>query len=335
MGHVRSYSIGDAYARFSPAREGMRWRCSPSASTPSASRPRLRQRSQAWRVAERLGQPLCLGHDLDAGQLERLGFLLRPGTAPSSAPTRSAWYRWSQWLFLTLLEAGLIYRGTGTVDWCETCQTTLATIQVENGLCWRCHNPVQLLQRTQWYLRISAHVPENDLRLQELADSGIWDENSLASQRFVLGRLDGVELDLRAPDGAEPDGLHAPPRRAGRGALRRDLAQAPSRSSAGSPTPPCSSSWRSCAPAASSATPGNAEEIPLIDTGRTLPSPTTGEPLPVLISPVVDGRFGATAVLGIPARDHTDALIAGRLSLQIDHAASGEDVGRGRWEQRG
>ena len=40
-------------------------------------------------------------------------------------------YRWSQWLFLTLLEAGLIYRGTGNVDWCDTCQTTLATIQVE------------------------------------------------------------------------------------------------------------------------------------------------------------------------------------------------------------
>ena len=78
-------------------------------------------------------------------------------------------YRWSQWLFLTLLEAGLVYRGTGTVDWCDTCQTTLATIQVEDGLCWRCHNPVRLIQRPQWYLRISAYVQENDRRLAELA----------------------------------------------------------------------------------------------------------------------------------------------------------------------
>ncbi len=52
-------------------------------------------------------------------------------------------YRWSQWLFLTLLDAGLIYHGSGSVDWCDTCQTTLATIQVEDGTCWRCHNPVQ------------------------------------------------------------------------------------------------------------------------------------------------------------------------------------------------
>ena len=77
-------------------------------------------------------------------------------------------YRWSQWLFLTLLEAGLVYRGTGNVDWCDTCQTTLATIQVEDGVCWRCHNPVRLIQRPQWYLRISAYVPENDRRLEEL-----------------------------------------------------------------------------------------------------------------------------------------------------------------------
>ena len=62
-----------------------------------------------------------------------------------------------------------------------------------------------------------------------------------------------------------------------------------------------------------SASSRDAEAIPLIDTGRTLPAPAAGEPLPVLISPVVDGRFGATAVLGIPERDRTDELIAERL----------------------
>ncbi len=95
-----------------------------------------------------------------------------------------------------------MYRGTGAVDWCDTCQTTLATIQVEDGECWRCHNPVRLIQRPQWYLRISAHVPENDRRLGELTQSGRWDEVALSSQRFVLGRVDGVEVDLTGADGA-------------------------------------------------------------------------------------------------------------------------------------
>src|SRR5262249_27616162 len=61
----------------------------------------------------------------------------------------------------------------------------------------------------------------------------------------------------------------------------------------------------------------DAEAIPLIDTGATLPG-YAGEQLPVLISPTVDGRFGVTAVFGIPARDHTDALIAERLPLPAD-----------------
>src|ERR1700722_4308646 len=109
-------------------------------------------------------------------------------------------YRWSQWLFLTLLEAGLIYRGTGNVDWCDTCSTTLASIQVEDGRCWRCHNPVRLVHPPQWFLRLSAYVAENDERLEHFEN---WDENSLASQHFVLGRVDGVEVDLRSPNGAQ------------------------------------------------------------------------------------------------------------------------------------
>ena len=56
-----------------------------------------------------------------------------------------------------------------------------------------------------------------------------------------------------------------------------------------------------------------AETIALVDTGRTLTLPGDERPLPLLISPVVDERFGATAVLGVPALDRTDALIAQRI----------------------
>jgi len=61
----------------------------------------------------------------------------------------------------------------------------------------------------------------------------------------------------------------------------------------------------------------DAEAIPLIETGAWLPSPVGQEQLPVLISPVVDGRFGATAVFGIPERDHTDEVIAERLAASV------------------
>ena len=107
----------------------------------------------------------CAGHM--TGQLQRLGFSFDwERTFMSSDPIM---YRWSQWLFLELLEAGLVYRGTGDVDWCDTCQTTLATIQVEDGLCWRCHNPVRLIERPSGTCGSAQYVPENDRRLDELA----------------------------------------------------------------------------------------------------------------------------------------------------------------------
>lgn len=228
-------------------------------------------------------------------------------------------YRWSQWLFLTLLDAGLVYRGTGSVDWCDTCQTVLATIQVEEGLCWRCHNPVRLIQRPQWYLRISKYVRENDRRLRELAASGIWDENALASQRFVLGRVDGVELDLTqssrpgAPEDGEPLTVFTPHPDA------LELA----RFVAVSPRHPQVEEWARDEVLAQrleelravglERSAREAQTMPLVDTGRTLASPTGGEPLPVIVTPTVDGRFGPTAVLGIPERDRTDAVIAERL----------------------
>jgi leucyl-tRNA synthetase len=304
IGHVRSYSIGDAYARFCRARgEDVLFAFGfDSFGLPAELGAIAGDESPSAWVAR------CAEHMV--GQLERLGFSFDwERTFLSSEPSM---YRWSQWLFLTLLQAGLVYRGSGNVDWCDTCQTTLATIQVENGMCWRCHNPVRLIELPQWYLRISAYVPENDLRLQELAASGIWDENALASQRFVLGRVDGVELDLSSEDGSSltvftphGDALE----------LARFVVI--------SPKHPAVDEWTATADVHErleelrsggvERSARDADATPLIDTGRTLHSPGGGDPLPVLVSPVVDGRFGTTAVLGIPQRDRTDAVIAQRL----------------------
>jgi leucyl-tRNA synthetase len=255
------------------------------------------------------------------GQLERLGFSFDWRRTFMSSD--AVMYRWSQWLFVTLLEQGLIYRGSGAVDWCDTCQTTLATIQVEeDGTCWRCHNQVRLIQRPEWYLRVSAYLEENERRLADLKN---WDETSLASQRFVLGRVDGVEVDLHSTDANESILTvftpHADALLEGRFVLM-------------SPKHPQVDEWASD-PAAQEQleelrsggwerSSREVEHIPLVDTGRSLAWPaSTGtgaagaqagaQALPVLVSPLVDGRYGATAVLGVPARDQAEATIARRL----------------------
>ncbi|MGD1059338.1 MAG: class I tRNA ligase family protein, partial [Solirubrobacteraceae bacterium] len=267
------------------------------------------------------------------GQLDRLGFSF--DWQRSFISSDALMYRWSQWLFLVLLDAGLIYRGTGNVDWCDNCQTTLASIQVEpGGTCWRCHGPVRLIELPQWYLKISAYVPENDLRLAELEASGIWDEVALASQQIVLGRIDGVELELQSPDGAQlnvfspyPDALGQAsfvlmsPRHpdadvwAADDAVREQLEQLRS------------GGWERSS--------REAETIPVIDTGRVVLG-ADGTSLPVLVSPLVDSRFGPTIVLGVPALDRTDEVIARRLGLAApeveglaDEAGDADETGAG------
>jgi leucyl-tRNA synthetase len=317
IGHVRSYSIGDAYARFRRARgDAVLFAFGFDAFGLPAELGAIAGGELASDWVAR-----CAAHM--TGQLQRLGFSFDwERSFISSDPIM---YRWSQWLFLALLEAGLIYRGTGNVDWCENCQTTLASMQVEpGGTCWRCHGPVRLIELPQWYLRISEYVPENDRRLAELQDGGIWDEVALASQQIVLGRIDGVELDLRSPDGAQLSVFTAHADAVGEA---RFVLMSPRHPDADTWTADDavheqleqmrSGGWERSA--------REAEEIPVIDTRRVVLGPD-GLPLPVLVSPLVDSRFGPTVVLGVPTRDRTDEVIARRLGIERAHGEPASDA---------
>src|SRR3989442_3231780 len=125
IGHVRSYSIGDAYARFRRARgDGVLFAFGFDAFGLPAELGAIAGGEPPSEWVKR-----CADHM--TGQLQRLGFSFDWERSFSSADAIS--YRWSQWLFLTLLEAGLVYRSTGNVDLCGTSQTTLDTNQVGNG----------------------------------------------------------------------------------------------------------------------------------------------------------------------------------------------------------
>jgi leucyl-tRNA synthetase len=321
IGHVRSYSIGDAYARFRRARG--------DAVLFAFGFDAFGLPAELGAIAE--GEPpsdwvaRCASHM--TGQLQRLGFSF--DWERSFLSSDAVMYRWSQWLFLELLDAGLIYRGTGTVDWCENCQTTLASIQVEpGGTCWRCHGPVRLIELPQWYLRISAYLEENDRRLAELAAGGIWDEVALASQEIVLGRVDGVEHDVQAPAG-EPLSVFTPYPDALAEARFVMLSARHPAADALATGPGVAEQLEQMRSGGWERSSREAETVPVVDTGRTVMGPA-GEELPVIVSPVVDSRYGVTAVLGIPSRDRTDEVIARRVGIELpDAGAEAGETGTG------
>jgi leucyl-tRNA synthetase len=300
MGHVRDYSIGDAYARFRRARgDAVLFGFGFDAFGLPAEMAAIERGVRPADWVERCGERML-------GQMQRLGFSFDYGRAFYSSDESQ--YRWSQWLFLTLLEAGLIYRDDATVDWCDTCQTTLAALQVEDGRCWRCHNPVRLIRRPTWFLRVVPYLEENDRNLAGLTN---WDELSLKTQRYILGRTDGAQVELEGPDG-KPFSAFTPHTDALADATFVLLSPRHPEIEAWAGEPEVASQLDELRSGGWERSARDVSAVPVIDTGRSASGPGGAE-LPVFVSPLVDARYGPTAALGIPSVDEADETIAARM----------------------
>ena len=103
------------------------------------------------------------------------------------------YYKWSQWAFLKFYEKDLAYREFAPVDFCPSCNTTLAREQVigEERVCDRCGTPVVRKELNQWKYRITRYA-------EELLDfSGMeWPEAVRTMQTNWIGRSEGVEFEL-------------------------------------------------------------------------------------------------------------------------------------------
>jgi leucyl-tRNA synthetase len=113
--------------------------------------------------------------------------------------------RWTQWIFLQLLEAGLAYRKAAPVNWCPGCQTVLANEQVVDGRCERSDDPVERRDLEQWYFRITDYAQQ----LLDDLDRVEWPERVVVQQRNWIGRSEGAEFDMPIVDAEgtpRPDG---------------------------------------------------------------------------------------------------------------------------------
>jgi leucyl-tRNA synthetase len=101
------------------------------------------------------------------------------------------YYKWTQWFFLKLYEAGLAYRSKAPVNWCPACQTVLANEQVVEGFCERCDSSVIRRDMEQWFFRITRYADE--LMRHDGLD---WPERIQLMQRNWVGRSEGTEISF-------------------------------------------------------------------------------------------------------------------------------------------
>jgi len=107
--------------------------------------------------------------------------------------TDPKYYKWTQWIFLKLLEKGLAYESYEPINWCPSCKTGLANEDVEDGRCERCDTIVEKKPMRQWVLKITDYA---DRLLADL-DRLEWPESIKESQRNWIGRSEGALLDFK------------------------------------------------------------------------------------------------------------------------------------------
>ncbi len=228
------------------------------------------------------------------------------------------YYRWTQWLFLQFLDAGLAYQKEAAVNWDPIDQTVLANEQVDNeGRSWRSGAKVERKLLKQWFFKITDYAEK---LLQDLDRLEGWPERVKTMQANWIGKSVGAYLefpivgrdDKIAVFTTRPDTVY--------GVTYVVLA----------PEHPLTlevttSEQKEAVEAfikeikQQSEIERTAEDKPKrgILTGGKAINPFNGEEVPILIADYVLYEYGTGAVMGVPAHDVRDFKFATEKGLPI------------------
>ena len=128
-------------------------------------------------------------------QLKSLGFSFDWSAEINT--TDPSYYKWTQWIFLKLLENGLAYKKKMPVNWCTSCKCVLANEEVVGGVCERCGSEVLRKEKSQWMLKITDYAE----KLLDGLDDVDFIERVKIQQRNWIGRSTGTEIKFNTTAG--------------------------------------------------------------------------------------------------------------------------------------
>jgi len=314
IGHVRNYAIGDVLARFMRMRgynvlHPMGWDAFGLPAENAALKNNTPPRQWTLTNIEQMKV-----------QMRRLG-LSYDWAGTEIATCLPEYYRWNQWFFLKMVEAGLAYRRSSKVNWCPKCATVLANEQVVGGCCWR-HEDTLVEQREleQWFLRITKYADE---LLDGLDTMPGWPEKVRTMQRNWIGRSEGAEVEFRVTLVAYTPPIWVFTTRIDTifGATSIQLA----------PEHPLVKEWVKT----NAVLAGAVEEMIAqqkvaretgdiggiekhgVATGITAVNPFNGEQLPIWVANYILADYGTGAIMSVPAHDERDFEFATKYGLAI------------------
>ena len=252
--------------------------------------------------------------------------------------TDPSYYKWTQWVFLQLYEAGLAEKKEAPVNWCPSCNTVLANEQVIAGACERCGTAVEQRFLSQWFFKITDYT-EQLLDNLEWID---WSGTTKKAQQNWIGRSEGALISFPisrpkiAPDQHEkvqvradkpvidvyttrPDTLY--------GATFMVLAPehpAVELLTTGEQRDEVEAYRRRAAAMDLVSRKKTDKEKTGVPTGGYCVNPATGEEIPMWIADYVLLEYGTGAIRAVPGHDQRDFEFAQKFALPIVRVVAGE-----------
>ncbi len=309
MGHVRNYTIGDVLTRY--------------------------HRMQGYNVLQPMGwdafglpaenaamqngvPPAKWTFDNIAymkKQLQSLGFAIDWEREVTTCTPE--YYKWNQWLFLRMLEKGIAYKKTQTVNWDPVDQTVLANEQVIDGRGWRTGAVVEKREIPGYYFAITQYADELLASLDTLPG---WPERVKTMQANWIGKSFGVRL-------AFPYELNGQQEKLWVFTTRADTLMGVTYVAVAAEHPLASYAAKSNSELAAfieKCKQGSVMEADVatmekegMKTGLFVQHPLTGEQVEVWVGNYVLMTYGEGAVMAVPAHDERDFGFAKKYNLPI------------------
>ncbi|WEF31617.1 leucine--tRNA ligase [Pseudoduganella chitinolytica] len=252
------------------------------------------------------------------------------------------YYKWNQWMFLKMLEKGIIYKKTGTVNWDPVDQTVLANEQVVDGRGWRSGALIEKREIPMYYARITDYAEE----LLEHVDNKLpgWPERVRIMQSNWIGKSTGVRFafphQIKDDDGqaidegkmyvftTRPDTIMGV-------TFCAVAAEHPLATHAAKNNPELQAFIAECKMGSVIEADMATMEKKGMPTGLFVTHPLTNEQIEVWVGNYVLITYGDGAVMGVPAHDERDFAFAKKYNLPIKQVitAEGKDYSLDAWQE--
>ncbi|CAB3763738.1 leucine--tRNA ligase [Paraburkholderia humisilvae] len=266
------------------------------------------------------------------GQMQSMGLAIDWSREVTTC--KPDYYKWNQWLFLKLLEKGIAYKKTGTVNWDPVDQTVLANEQVIDGRGWRSGAPVEKREIPMYYMRITQYADE---LLSDLEGLG-WPERVKVMQQNWIGKSFGVNFGFPYEIDGEKKLLRVFTTRADTimgVTFCAVAAEHPLATRLAQDKPELLAFIDECKHGGVAEADMATMEKKGMATGFHVTHPLTQEPVEVWIGNYVLMSYGEGAVMGVPAHDERDFAFVKKYGIPVRQvvAVAGKTFSTDAWQE--